>query len=1412
MLNWFKGKQSQSKGNPKELQRILNEIVALDYPRTSHGISLYQQALENLPRKTNPLLWANIQSILADCLVNTPTQDQAEKIERAFYHLEQASDVFTRQAYPTNWALIQYTFGCAFKVRIRGERADNIEQAIKHFAKSLEVYTPGSDLRFWVWNKYHMGNAYSQRIVGNPSDNLEKAIRCLEEALEVSTPETLPDEWRLIQKDLAIFYENRVLGDSAENLKQAEYHYQQTLEVSTSEKAPKEQQPQTTQANDLPNELIEIVQELVPMLENGKYSLRRLELHRKAVELCTREMDSKMWAEMQYGFADSLQQTPVDENVKNLEQAIHYYQLALEVLTRESYPERWAAVHNRLGEIYQLRIQGDKAENVEYAIQHFEQTLQVKTRQANPSGWAEISLRLARTYQNRIRGNRAENIEKAIEHYENGLQVITQQAMPGAWAEATDYLGASYVDRVRGDHEENVEKGIHCFQQTLEVRTRKNAPKDWAATQHNLGIAYKDRVRGNILENHKQAIQHFQQALEVRTRKDFPAEWATTQHAIAMTYFSNMQGDRAESIEQAIHHYQQALEIRTRASSPFDWANTMDCLGMAYADRIRGNRAENIEQAIHHFEQVLELTPREASPNEWAATQQHLGNMYKLRIAGDYEENVEKSLYHCQQALEVLTREGDPMGWASVQQTLANTYMGRPKGKRAENIDQAIHYYQQVLDVRTRSADPDGWAGIQDNLAVAYRNRSEGDQAENIDKAIHYSQQALEVYTMRAYPEDWARTQANLANTYEKRILGDQAKNIEQAIHHYQQALKVRTHQAFPGGCRDTASDLGDLAFKLKRWELARDSYAQALTAQEVLMQASFTQVGKQVEILEMQDIPAKMAYLHLQFGEVEKAVEVLENGRAQLLRESQERQRRDLEQLPALGFEKLYKDYLLAIQKYDHLQELGKNKDTRPADWLSQIDNVLEAVQTAAAAIREKAGKKYPQYRYFQQAMPFAEIQKLAVEKPLVYLVTTSVGGFALVVTRHGVLHLKLPLLNEKSLQEYVWGISDEEKAGWNKAVEEAPEDFLARISFAFARGYVSGYRVYNMAVASRSDKQAEIFKEWQSNLSRTTAWLWDAVMHELINEVKVYANEVVLIPTGILALLPLHAAWTEDDNRPTGRRYALDELLISYTPSAHALRQSLLEAGRPTNSLMIVNNPDGSLLFAADEVQAVQDVFEPTEIKHFSGEEASLDAVKAEMQKSHILHFSTHGKASWGETHEVNFLSKSSGAGLQETEQFKLLLADGSLTLSDIFGLDLDHARLAVLSACETGVPGLELIEEVVGLPAGMMQAGVPGVIGSMWQVADKSTAMLMARFYMLWRLDGQSPQEALRQAQIWLRDSTTGEKTKFFKQIAKGQATGMHAETAMTFYQHIALDDPDVRAFESPFYWAAFAYTGV
>jgi CHAT domain-containing protein len=87
-------------------------------------------------------------------------------------------------------------------------------------------------------------------------------------------------------------------------------------------------------------------------------------------------------------------------------------------------------------------------------------------------------------------------------------------------------------------------------------------------------------------------------------------------------------------------------------------------------------------------------------------------------------------------------------------------------------------------------------------------------------------------------------------------------------------------------------------------------------------------------------------------------------------------------------------------------------------------------------------------------------------------------------------------------------------------------------------------------------------------------------------------------------------------------------------------------------------------------------------------------------------------------------------------------------------------------------------------------------------------------MERFYRLWREDGLEPALALREAQIWLRDSTNREKAEYFRRDVPALAgLRMPAAAAAALYVDYALrTDPDARVFAHPFWWAAFSLTGV
>jgi len=102
---------------------------------------------------------------------------------------------------------------------------------------------------------------------------------------------------------------------------------------------------------------------------------------------------------------------------------------------------------------------------------------------------------------------------------------------------------------------------------------------------------------------------------------------------------------------------------------------------------------------------------------------------------------------------------------------------------------------------------------------------------------------------------------------------------------------------------------------------------------------------------------------------------------------------------------------------------------------------------------------------------------------------------------------------------------------------------------------------------------------------------------------------------------------------------------------------------------------------------------------------------------------------------------------------------------------------------------------------LSAALLRAGFAGVISSLWPVSDLSTAILMERFYRLWREEGLAPAHALRQAQQWLRDATTAELGLADRHERLFQASGRRdrqAFRAMRLYKAY----PDDKPFAHPY----------
>jgi CHAT domain-containing protein/tetratricopeptide (TPR) repeat protein len=566
--------------------------------------------------------------------------------------------------------------------------------------------------------------------------------------------------------------------------------------------------------------------------------------------------------------------------------------------------------------------------------------------------------------------------------------------------------------------------------------------------------------------------------------------------------------------------------------------------------------------------------------------------------------------------------------------------------------------------------------------------------------------------------------------------------------------------RACSGGLRERAEIVLDQARMWTSWAGLRgawDESAEAgeygLAAMEQLLATQLLRGQKEAWLRRGQGLPAMAAFALARMGRMAEAVTVLERGLALLLSEALDLHRADLTRLAGTGGAPLVERYRQAA---GHWERLSHDPDLMlpfGPRWLAPADGHGALLSAAKKELDEAiaAIRAVPGWAGFLTVPRYDDVRAGAAS-PLVYLAATQWGGLALVVRpdHDRPTTVWLSKLTEAALSTWVSQIVPEQRSGANSGVSDTTVDGLTRT-------------------------------------------LWQVVMGPVLAELGPRVGHAILIPAGGLALLPLHAAWTPDTSRPTGRRYALDELLLTWAPNARALTSARREAMPIPQNLLVVEVDGTSLPNAAHEAASAAALFAPAAV-HLAGRGATLEAVKRAVGDADVLHLACHAHAAVDAPLE-------SGMVLTGSEQF---------TVRELLTLRL-RLCLAVLSACETFVPGRELPDEVVGLPTALLQAGAAGVVGTLWKVVDRGTLLLMVRFYQGWRLQRLDPAEALRRAQQWLRDSSNGDKRRTFEAALKDQDGRLPRAALEACWEAVVLEEPGERAFEHPAQWAAFTYMG-
>jgi hypothetical protein len=324
--------------------------------------------------------------------------------------------------------------------------------------------------------------------------------------------------------------------------------------------------------------------------------------------------------------------------------------------------------------------------------------------------------------------------------------------------------------------------------------------------------------------------------------------------------------------------------------------------------------------------------------------------------------------------------------------------------------------------------------------------------------------------------------------------------------------------------------------------------------------------------------------------------------------------------------------------------------------------------------------------------------------------------------------------------------------------------EEYLAALAAAITAFDLRAEQIQLGAAATSGFRGQSEGEAWASALDNLGWWAYDTVLGPLIAHIRGWRlghlPRLALIPLGVLGAIPFAAAWTEaarteaarteaarteaeDGTGTQARRYAIEDLVLSYAASAGLLAEV---AKRPRQRLgqrvVFVADPTGQFHFSRRIMPGLASSLYPGAAVYGLNRAPDGPATTAvvlgalpgsDREGASLLHLTTHGTMD---------------------PEPAVQTRDGTLPLARI----LDQARgravdapggLVITNACLTDVT-LADYDESLTLATAFLAAGATAVIGTRWPVDDDATTALSVRLHH--HLNGGcAPAEALRRAQL-------------------------------------------------------------
>ncbi len=168
-------------------------------------------------------------------------------------------------------------------------------------------------------------------------------------------------------------------------------------------------------------------------------------------------------------------------------------------------------------------------------------------------------------------------------------------------------------------------------------------------------------------------------------------------------------------------------------------------------------------------------------------------------------------------------------------------------------------------------------------------------------------------------------------------------------------------------------------------------------------------------------------------------------------------------------------------------------------------------------------------------------------------------------------------------------------------------------------------------------------------------------------------------------------------------------------------------------------------NLFGSKQEVDSIYTLRQNTQDKLFTGQNATDEVFRQWVGGGYpVVHLSTHGffmdnmesgtdlkPKMYDDAMSKNVVVFAGASNTLADIFFDDSKADGILSARELSRMNMKDVKLMVLSACQTGL-GYITADGVYGLQRGLKQAGVQGMILSLWPVNDYATIALMKYFY--------------------------------------------------------------------------------